>query len=473
MLPYQLCRERPRLRVCPAWAGGGIVPSKGGRATATTNPTIGPPVVASQPVAPAPPVVATPAVLRTRDEWENAGFTVAEIGRPLRRGVDVERFNELAAREDALVPEEAEELYRYRLRRVQSRLRQLARASARADEEGVRAAIHDLDGRVAELRRLEEERQRSGLAIGYELELDQRQTAIAQRRELARRRPPGLVAGSAVAPAQPNGDVRLPPIAFQAAPNDVPVYILAPRSLPSDALVRNVEAVAHQGANLHVVHDPSEIPRGHELPPLVLNWGGSDSLPADLVALNRPDAVRIASDQVESVRRLGELAPRTVLRPDDMHLLESDRVVAKQRRGARGSGKAVIAADAPWSERARYDLFQEFIPDRAEYRVSVLNGRVVSAYAKQPPTGANLEDLRPEWTHQLVTTLPAAVVSTAREGARRIGLDYAGVDVIVDRRTGRALCLEANAAPGMSEQTLSSLYAHLQQTLRRRLRRAS
>ena len=106
-------------------------------------------------------------------------------------------------------------------------------------------------------------------------------------------------------------------------------------------------------------------------------------------------------------------------------------------------------------------------------RVSVLNGRVVSAYAKQPPAGANLEDLRPEWTHQLVTTLPAAVAATAREGARRIGLDYAGVDVIVDRRTGRAYCLEANAAPGMSEQTLGSLYAHLQQTLRRRLERAS
>jgi len=33
--------------------------------------------------------------------------------------------------------------------------------------------------------------------------------------------------------------------------------------------------------------------------------------------------VRIASDQVESVRRLGELAPRTVLRPQDMHLLGS------------------------------------------------------------------------------------------------------------------------------------------------------
>jgi glutathione synthase/RimK-type ligase-like ATP-grasp enzyme len=162
-----------------------------------------------------------------------------------------------------------------------------------------------------------------------------------------------------------------------------------------------------------------------------------------------------------------------VLRPDDLNLLESEHVVGKQRHGARGSGKAVIASDAPWSERARYDLFQEFVADRDEYRVSLLNGRVVSAYLKQPPAGTDPQDLRPEWSHQLVATLPASVVATAREGARRIGLDYAGVDVIVDRRSGRTLCLEANAAPGMSERTLSSLYSQLQRTVRRRLRRAS
>ena len=140
-----------------------------------------------------------------------------------------------------------------------------------------------------------------------------------------------------------------------------------------------------------------------------------------------------------------------------MHLLQSELVVGKQRHGARGSGKAVIASDAPWSERVRYDLYQEFVADRDEYRVSLLNGRVVSAYLKRPPTSAEPQDLRPEWTHQLVPTLPAAVVATARESARRIGLDYAGVDVIVDRGSGRTLCLEANAAPGMSEQTLSGL----------------
>src|SRR6266567_2293723 len=54
VLPPQLRRERPRLRIDPARAGGGVVPSKGGRGTTTTNPAVGPPVVAG------------PAVGRTR-----------------------------------------------------------------------------------------------------------------------------------------------------------------------------------------------------------------------------------------------------------------------------------------------------------------------------------------------------------------------------------------------------------------------
>ena len=435
------------------------MPSKGGRRSGTGES--------------APAVVSGPPVARSREQWDAAGFAVAEMAQPLRRGLDVARLNELATREDELPREEAEELYRLRIRRVMSRLRQLARARTRGDEESIRAALDDLDDRLGELRRLEESHRETGLAADYPLDLEQRQAAIDRLLELARRRPPGLVAGGDDSSPQPTGDVRLPAVAFRASDNDVPVYILAPPSLPSEALARNVEAVAHQGANLRLIHDPSEIRRDAELPPLVLNWGGSDSLPADLVALNRPDAVRIASDQVESVRRLGELAPRTVLRPDDLQLLGSDRVVAKRRHGARGSGKAVIGADAPWSERARYDLFQRLVGNRIEYRLGVLSGQLVSAYRKDPPAGTEPENLRPEWHHEQVQVVPAAVASVAREAARRIGLDYAGVDVIVDRDTGRAHCLEANAAPGMSEQTLRSLYAHLQRTVRGRLARAS
>src|SRR5260370_9898665 len=93
VLPSQLRRERPRLRIDPARAGGSVMPSKGGRGTTTTNPAVGPPVVAG------------PAVGRPREEWDAAGFTAAEIGRALPPGIDAERLNELATRDAGVGPQ--------------------------------------------------------------------------------------------------------------------------------------------------------------------------------------------------------------------------------------------------------------------------------------------------------------------------------------------------------------------------------
>ena len=380
-------------------------------------------------------------------DWNALGFAAVDLARPLQRGAETERFSELARRQDELTPEELDELYRYRLRRLQARLRRLDRVSSSEDEEPIRAALDDLDSRLAEIQRLEEVRQAAGLPAGYEVDLSAQAAAVDRLLELSRRRVPGLIAGGDPSTPQPRGDERIREGAFRPSAQDVPVYVLAPRSIPSDAVARNVEAVAGQGARLHLVHDATEVPRDGAIPPLVLNWGSAEPMPSDLVALNRPDAVHVSSDQVESIRCLGDLAPRTVARPDDTGLLGSERVVAKRRHGARGSGKAVIRADAGWSERVRYDLFQEFIPERREYRVSVLSGQIASAYLKRPPIGTSPEDLRPGWSFERAQTLPRAVAATAREAARRIGLDYAGVDVIEDLRTGRVYCLEANAAP--------------------------
>src|SRR5438105_9954525 len=444
-----------------SWAWSWPMPSKGGRRQAATGADAG------------GLAEALSAVARVPADWVALGFSAADIERPLRRGVETERFSELARRQDELTPDELDELYRYRLRRLQARLRRLDRVRASDDEEGIRTALEDTDARIAELQRLEELRQAAGMPAGYEVDLLAKTAAVDRLLELSRRRVPGLIAGSETPPEQPAGNERIREGAFRPTAQDVPVYILAPRSIPSDAVARNVEAVAGQGARLHLVHDATEVPREGAIPPLVLNWGSAEPIAADLVALNRPDAVRISSDQVESIRRLGDLAPRTVARPDDTGLLGSERVVAKRRHGARGTGKAVIWADAGWSERVRYDLFQEFIPERREYRVSVLSGQIASAHLKQPPEGTSPEDLRPGWSFERAQVLPRAVAATAREAARRIGLDYAGVDVIEDLRSGRVYCLEANAAPGMSEDTLRSVYGHIQQTLRGRLARAS
>lgn len=401
-----------------------------------------------------------------------SGFRAGDVNQTLRRGAEVQHFSELATRQDALSPDESDELYRYRLRRLFTRMRRLERAAAGADEQAIREALDDFRARLEELRTFEAIRRQSGLFADYPVELTAEDRAKGRLLSLASQRPRGLIAGSYQVPDQPSGSVRIRELSFSPSTNDVPVYVLAPASISSASLTQHLEQVASQGARIHVVRDPSEIPQT-EPPPLILNWGSARPFPQGLVALNQPDAVRIASDQVESIRRLAELAPRTVTNPEDLPLLASYRVVAKRRQGTRGSGKAVLSADAPARDRADYDLFQEFIPERREYRVSVLSGHIASAYIKRPPDTARPEDLHPAWTFERAQVIPKAVAVVAKEATRRVGLDYAGIDVIEDVSTGRVYCLEANSAPGMSQETLKSVYARIQQALRRRLARAS
>jgi len=399
-----------------------------------------------------------------------AGFLAGDLTQTLRRGAEVQRFAELAARQDALTPDESDALYRYRLRRLLTRIRRLDGAGAGSDETAISEALGDLQARLEELHGFETIRRQGGLFGDHVVDLSALERAKARLLNLAAQRPRGLIAGSDQVPEQPDGSVRIRDLAFSPSPHDVPIYILAPASIASGSLTQHVSEVASQGARIHVVRDASEIPPT-EPPPLILNWGSTHTLPQGVV-LNQPDAVRIASDQVESIRRLAELAPRTVANPEDVGLLGSDRVVAKRRHGTRGSGKAVLARAGPLTERAGYDLFQEFIPDRREYRVSVLSGRIASAYVKRPPEATPPDDLHPAWTFERAQVIPKAVAVVAKEAARRVGLDYAGVDVIEDLHTGRVYCLEANSAPGMSQDTVKSVYAQIQQALRGRLARA-
>jgi hypothetical protein len=400
-----------------------------------------------------------------------ADFDAGDLTLALRRGAEVQRFSELAARQDALNPAESDELYRYRLRRLLTRIRRLERAADGADEQALQEALDDFHARLQELRVFEAVRRQAGLWAEHEVDLSAEERATARLLSLAAHRPHGLIGGSEQVHDEPARSVRIRGLAFSPSAEDVPVYVLAPASISSTSLTQHVDEVARQGARIHVVRNPSEIPPT-EPPPLILNWGSTQTLPQGVIALNQPDAVRIASDQVESIRRLAELAPRTVANPEDLQLLGSDRVVAKRRHGSRGSGKAVLTADGPPAERAGYDLFQEFIPDRREYRVSVLSGGIASAYVKRPPENARPDDLHPAWTFERAQVIPKGVAVMAKEAARRVGLDYAGVDVIEDLRTGRVYCLEANSAPGMSQDTLKRVYAQIQQALRRRLARA-
>jgi hypothetical protein len=387
-----------------------------------------------------------------------------ELSRPLQQGAEVDRFNQLAARQDSLTPTESDELLRYRMRRVLSTSRALDRLSLSRDENEIRETLERYRGRVARLQELEEIRS-GGEQTRFEIDGAVEERALTRLTALAQQRPRGLIAGEGEQPQAQEGAERVANLQFNPSSEDVPLYLLAPRSIPSDALAANIESLCQTGAQINLVHDAADIPRG-ELPSLVLNWGSTQPVPAGLVVLNSPASVRVASDQVESLRRLRELAPRTVLNPADIGLLGSEGVIAKRRHGARGSGKALLSATSTAEDASGFDLYQEHFADRKEWRVGVMSGRITSAYEKRPRPGAAAGEFHSNFDHDAVDQLPTAVAAVAREAARRIGCDYAGIDVIEDMQTGRVMCLEANAAPGMSEHTLRSLYSHVQQAVR-------
>jgi len=136
-------------------------------------------------------------------------FDPAELGRGLRRGAEVDRFNELASRQDSLTPAESDELYQYRLRRLLMRARQLERAASSADENSLRDALDDFRGRLQDLRAFESGRRGAGLWAEYEVDRTAEEQAVTRLLTLAAQRPHGLIAGSEEAAERPSGSIRI------------------------------------------------------------------------------------------------------------------------------------------------------------------------------------------------------------------------------------------------------------------------
>jgi hypothetical protein len=143
------------------------------------------------------------------------GLDPAVLGRPLRRGYEVERFNQLALRQTELTPAESDELYAYRLRRLTARERGLQRALISGSEEELRNAIVEQERRLTEVRGLEELRQQAGLPAGYEGDRELEVQARERLAELARLRLRGLVAGQGQPPEMDERQVRLPEPEFR------------------------------------------------------------------------------------------------------------------------------------------------------------------------------------------------------------------------------------------------------------------
>lgn len=199
------------------------------------------------------------------------------------------------------------------------------------------------------------------------------------------------------------------------------------------------------------------------LPPddLYIRWGCTTNVPTNKV-LNTAAAIHLVNDKLEFRRILDEheLCPATWFRvnevPEDALV---DGVIVRKRRHAQGRGlwlvKDRIELEHVCARLGKDNFYiSEYINKVAEYRVFVVQGRAVCVAQKTPDNpnavawnvakGGRFDNVR--WDNW-----PLKAVKTAIQGFNLSGLDFGGVDVMVDNE-GNCTILEINSAPSLTSE---------------------
>lgn len=189
---------------------------------------------------------------------------------------------------------------------------------------------------------------------------------------------------------------------------------------------------------------------------MVFRWGCTSNVPNVKNIVNKAEAIHAVSDKAEFRRVLNEkeLCPATWFREQEVMYpaVVRPRVHAQGRKlyvvnNAQELRAAVLKTGAGW-------YASELIKKVAEYRVFVVSGRAVWVANKIPANpkqvawnvaqGGKFENVRwDDW--------PLKAVKTAIKAWELSGLDFGGVDVMVDDE-GEVYVLEINAAPSQTSE---------------------
>ena len=195
-----------------------------------------------------------------------------------------------------------------------------------------------------------------------------------------------------------------------------------------------------------------------------IRWGCTCNLPAPfgekVNVLNNSKAIHLVADKLEFRRILEEheLCPKTWFKSLDIPCDKPMDVIVRTRYHHQGRGMWVFCCrDAAIDDRLaklgkdNYYI-NEFIDKVAEYRVFVVSGRVVCVAEKTPGNpedvawnvakGGRFDNVR--WD-----SWPVKAVKKSVEAFNLSGLDFGGVDVMVDKE-GHCYILEINSAPSLT-----------------------
>lgn len=210
----------------------------------------------------------------------------------------------------------------------------------------------------------------------------------------------------------------------------------------------------------------------------IINWGNS-TVPQFAAAagdnlLNKPEAVAIAANKLHTFRSLSEAGVPTVpwtTNRDEASNWDGVVYARHQLTGHSGAGIEIVGED---DDIPQAPLYTKKVENGGEYRVHVMNGRVIDYRKKSRRDGDEVQEGQSEirtlnngWIYrQGELNRLERIEQLAVQAITAIGLDFGAVDIIMDEERERpndVYVLEINTAVGLADNTLESYITAFQE----------
>lgn len=205
---------------------------------------------------------------------------------------------------------------------------------------------------------------------------------------------------------------------------------------------------------------------------IVINWGCQSISPQALKCrvMNKPDLVKQASNKLSFFNLSGEELniPDFTTDKDVAYEWAAEGVIVVARTSLNGhSGDGVHVLECledfnNFQAHPEVGVYVKYIPKKDEYRVHIVNGKVIDVQRKAARRDYEGHNYRIRshnngfvYVREGVAPDPQ-VLEQAEKAIKLTGLDFGAVDVIWNNHRGKAYVLEINTAPGLEGQTVAN-----------------
>ena len=200
---------------------------------------------------------------------------------------------------------------------------------------------------------------------------------------------------------------------------------------------------------------------------LVINWGNSRPGFAQGTWLNEPNCVKQAPNKYYSLEAMVAHGVPCVefttyqSKANEWRIHDTMVVARNKLTGHSGEGIELITTEQALVDSPAH-LFTRYFKAKDEYRVHVLDGKVIDIQQKRKRDDVSKEDANYQIRSHVNgfnfcredVELPDVCVEASIAAIKALGLDFGAVDIRYNDKSKKCAVLEVNTAPGLEGTTI-------------------